>query len=66
MNKTIIEKCVPKDIEKQDLNKLLFLEAITESESYSHAQFRFTNQPLIYFLKRFAGKEIRISIEVKA
>jgi len=54
-----------KVVEKQDLNKLLFLEATTESESYSHAQFRFTNQPLIYFLKKFKGKEIKITLEGK-
>jgi len=65
MKKIVLEKSIPTNIEKQDLNKLPFLEATTESESYSHANFRFTNQPLIYFIKKFRGKEIKITIEEK-
>ncbi len=65
MNKIVIERLMPHNIESCDLNKELFLSSSILSESYSHAHFKFVNKPLKYFLKDFAGKEVKITIESK-
>ena len=65
MNRVIIKRLLPHNIEECDLNKELFLSSSTISESYSHAHFKFVNKPLKYFLKAFAGKDVKITIEEK-